>query len=184
MNLEQIDYYNQFDTTKGVYIIQHERVDELNDRISDRQFSDRALEPHYDPRPVPTKYSRFPIVDRRKAMKEKEKTYNEYMIDQNFAPITEKGPFSGYVNNIDHENSLRNQYFALQRDSVHNQYIPSTDSDLYNVTIVSKPTEQPFKDLFSPNIFDKTIHPNMSNAPPIGNDIFFNHTRTQLRNNM
>ena len=185
MNLQQVEYYEKFDTTKGVYYIQQERVDELNTRILDRQFPDVALEPHYDPRPVPTKFSYFPIIDRKKPMKETAKSYGEYKVDDTFAPMTDKAPFSGYVNNIDKEMALRNQYFALQRNTPQSQYIPSTESDLYNVTIVSKPSEQPFKDLFSPNKFDNTPHPNIASAGlSIGNDTFFNHTRTQLRNNI
>jgi hypothetical protein len=183
MNLEQVKYYNQFDTSTGrVYYIQNERIDELNERMVERQFPDKPLEPNYDPRPVPTKYSRFPIIDRRKPIKEALKHYDDYEVEKNFAPMTFDGPVSAYMNNIDTETSLRNQFFALQRDSVQGTYIPSRDSELYNVTIVSKPSEQPFKDLFSYGTFDQNPNPNVAGNPPIGKEKFFNHTRTQLRN--
>ena len=183
MELQQQEYYKQFDTHKGVYYIQNERVEELNDRISDRRFPDRPLQPHYDPRPVPTKYSLFPIIDRRTAINEPEKKYDEYTIDKTFVPVSGgPAPLSGYINNVNIENELRNQYFALQGDSMLSNYIPSTNSELYKVTIVSKPTEQPYKNLFRPNNFDGAPHPNVANMTNIGSDTFFNHTRTQLRN--
>ena len=183
MNFQQIEYYNQFDTTKGVYYIQQERVDQLNERIVERQFADKPLEPNYDPRPVPTKYSLFPAIDRRKAIKERRQNFDEYDLQNNFAGITYDGPFSGYVNNIEKENNLRNQYFALQGgDPIQSAYIPSTDSDLYNVTIVSKPSEQPFKELFSSSNLDQSPHPNLVGETNIGKEQFYNHTRTQLRN--
>jgi len=183
MNIqEEQEYYKQFDTTKGAYYIQHERVDDLNSRLRGRQFPDTALEPNYDPRPIPTKYSLFPILDRRTPVKVPKMEYDTYDTEKTFAPISGTAHFSGYSANVDTEIDLRNQRFALQRDCILNSYIPSSDSDLYKVTIVSKPSEQPFKDLFRPNEFDKSTHPNLANATSIGNDKFFNHTRTQLRN--
>lgn len=183
MDLKQKEYYNQFDTHKGVYYIQGERVEELNDRISSRSFPDEPLEPYYDPRPVPTKYAIFPMVDRRRLIHEPKKRYGEYKVDKVFAPVSGgPAPISGL--NIEAENTLRNQYFALQRDTMQGNYIPSTKSDLYNVTIVSKPSEQPHKELFRPNVFGARAHPNLTapEAKSIGNDRFSNHTRTQLRN--
>jgi len=184
MEIQQQEYYKQFDTHKGVYYTQNERIDELNDRILDRCFPDMPLQPHYDPRPVPTKYSLFPLIDRRTVINEPEKKYDEYAVDKTFAPVTGGGlaPLSGYINNIKTENELRNQYFALQHDNLQGKYIPSTNSELYKVTIVSKPTEQPHKNLFRPNEFDSTPHPNIADMQNIGGDKFFNHTRTQLRN--
>ena len=41
---------------------QHERLDEINDRIKSRQFSDYPLEPNFSPRHVSTKYSLMPIM--------------------------------------------------------------------------------------------------------------------------
>ena len=53
-----------------LYYGQNERVDELNNRIKERQFPDSPLEPMINPRSVPTKYSLFPIINRRKSMNE------------------------------------------------------------------------------------------------------------------
>ena len=60
---------------------------------------------------------------------------------------------------------------------------PSTcfsQSDLYKVTVVSRPGEaQPFPQLFEAPQFASVQHPNI--VPSIGGDVFANHTRTQLR---
>ena len=53
-----------------LYYGQNERVDELNDRIATRHFSDSPLQPNFDPRSVPTKYAHFPIINRRTLLKE------------------------------------------------------------------------------------------------------------------
>ena len=43
----------------GLLIGQQSRVDEINERIGSRQFSDQPLAPNFDPRPVMTKYMIF-----------------------------------------------------------------------------------------------------------------------------
>jgi hypothetical protein len=162
-----------------LYYGQHERVDELNDRIKDRQFPDSPLEPMFSPRSIPTKYSHFPIVNRRKPMNEPAIPYLDYNI-VNFNPGSHRGPPSGILKNIDTETILRNQTMALQK-SEQAVYVPSSNSDLYKVTVVSKPSEQTHPLLFEQQTFNGQMHPNVSNAN-IGRDQLFNHTRTQLRN--
>ena len=164
---------------EGVSYGQHERVDELNDRISSRYFSDKPLQPNYNPRSIPTKYSLFPIVNRRKEVKEVLNTYPDYNGYDNFNPGTAKAPPCGFINNVDTETILRNQAFALQHAD-QNVYIPSSQSDLYKVEVVSRPSEQPHPLLFNRFTFDGRQHQNMEKSN-IGKDIFSNHTRTQLR---
>ena len=60
MNLQ--DNQNIHGVINGVDIGQHERVDELNQRIASRYFSDAPLEPNFAPRPVQTKQTIFPMV--------------------------------------------------------------------------------------------------------------------------
>lgn len=163
-----------------LYYGQNERVDELNDRIKDRQFPDSPLEPMFAPRSVPTKYSLFPIINRRKPFNEPVIPYIDYSQSGNFNPSTNGAPPSGYINNIDVETVLRNQTFALQH-SEQNIYIPSSQSELYNVKIVSRPGEQTHPLLFEQATFSDHPHPNVVGAN-IGRDKLFNHTRTQLRN--
>ena len=85
------------------------------------------------------------------------------------------------MNGIDIETTLRNQTFAKQRGLGQDMYVPSSESDLYKVSVVSRPSEQPHMGLFSQNTFSNRAHPNVENTT-IGKDKFFNHTRTQLRN--
>ena len=164
----------------GILYGQNERTDELNSRLTERQFSDRPLQPNYDPRPVPTKYSLFPITNRRKLMDEPLSPYLDHSVESNFAPITQNGPVDGYLQNVNTESSLRNQYFALQKGVDQSVYVPSSTSDLYNVSVVSRPSIQPHQDLFNKPTFESRVHPNVMN-PSIGNNLFSNHTRTQLR---
>jgi len=163
----------------GIYYGQYERTDELNNRITDRQFPDLPLEPNFDPRPVPTKYSLFPIANLRKPSTEQELPYPEYSSKILFNPGTSMAPRSGF--SVDTETTLRNQNFALQNGAPQQMYIPSSDSDLYKVTIVHRPMEQPNPYLFERPTFDHQPHPNVADSI-IGRDSFFNHTRTQLRN--
>jgi hypothetical protein len=163
-----------------LYYGQNERVDELNKRIESRQFPDSPLEPNFSPRPVPTKYALFPIVNRRKELKEPVVPYLEYNGKTNFNPGTQNAPPSGYINNIDIETVLRNQAFALQK-SDQSVYVPSSNSDLYKVEVPSTYVEQTH-----PLLFDRQLYAtsNIENARGIGNNVLFNHTRTQLRNSV
>ena len=168
---------------QGVRYGQFERVDEINDRMSTRQFPDSALEPNFDLRPVSTKYSHFPIVDRQPGMKEAHPTYTNYRLSGNFNPGTNKAPVSGYFSNVDLETNLRNQNFALQHGAPQGVYVPTSESEIYKVHVISRPEPQPHPKLFNKPSFDNSLHPNLQNSH-IGNDQFFNHTRTQLRNTM
>ena len=166
---------------QGVQYGQNARVDELNERINDRFVPDSPLEPNFDPRPVSTKYAHFPIINRRKMVNEPSIPYPEYNQHINFTPMTSRGPSSGYRKNVDVENGLRNQEYALQHGADQNVYVPASNSDLYRISIVSKPTEQPHPNLFVQPQFSSMPHPNVENSV-IGREQFFNHTRTQLRN--
>jgi hypothetical protein len=106
----------------------------------------------------------------------------DYSCKTNFTPpVQSVGPVSGFINNVDIENTLRNQYFGLQRGAGQNIYIPSSDSDLYKVVIPSRPSVQLFPGLFQEPTFDQTMHANLEKNTAIGSDIFNNNTRTQLR---
>jgi len=166
---------------QGVLYGQNERVDELNDRISARNAPDTHLKPNYDPRPVSTKYAHFPMINRRAPSHEPVINFMDHSVSANFNPGSSRAPPVGYFNQVDTETVLRNQFFALQNGPGQHVYIPSSDSDLYKITVVSKPSEQPHPLLFRNEEFSKMTHPNVEN-PAIGRNNFFNHTRTQLRN--
>jgi len=165
--------------TDGVIYNKYEPMHELNSRMNSRQFPDSPLEPNYYPRSVATKYTHFPIVNHRKPEHEPTIPYIKYNGSANFNPGTTSAPISGY--NIDLETNLRNQTVALQHGASQNIYIPSSTSDLYNISVISRPSVQPHPELFKRSLFDQSLHANVSNVD-IGKNTFFNHTRTQLRN--
>ena len=158
---------------------QQDRVDALNERIQSRQFPDTALRPNYDPRPVPTKYALFPIVDRRKRIEEPLQQYNSPLGNSSSFPSMLPGP---NFRNVDAETVLRNQTVALQHGAYQGVYVPSSQSDLYRIPVAQSSIqgEQPFPDLFSKLDIPQNI-PAIA-SQPIGQSSFFNHTRTQLRN--
>jgi hypothetical protein len=167
------------------YTGQNQRIEELNDRIYERVLTDSPLEPNFDPRPVPTKYVLFPVMNSRtntsSSPSQWKLPYVDYNPQTNFYSGDSTPPFNGYSNKIDLENALRNQYFVLQHGSPQSTYIPDSNSELYKVSVISRPSQQPYPGLFSQTQWDTTPHPNVSNSL-IGRDVFFNHTKNQLRN--
>ena len=156
--------YEIFGTHRAVQYRQHTNIDESNTRLNGRQFADSPLEPNFDIRPVPTKYALFPMVNRRKPVTEEKLSYVNYNQNANFTPAVSKGPVSGYMNGIDTETVLRNQTFGMQGGVGQDVYVPSSSSDLYKVSVVSRPSEQPHMGLFSQNTFSNRQHP-MSKTP-------------------
>lgn len=178
-----MEYNNQtpyYGVQQGVLYGQNERVDELNQRIHSRNYSDIPLAPNFDPRPIPTKYSIFPIVNRRKDASTPIYPHVDHSVEINFNPGTNNAPPSGYFNNIDTETILRNQTVALQHGADQGVYIPSINSDLYNTTVISKPVTQPFPGLFNKEQY-MTFLPKNLEEKKIGFETFNNETRTQLR---
>ena len=179
MNLQ--DNQNIYGIPASVSYGQHERVDEINNRLSIRNVPDSPLEPHYDLRPVQTKRTIYPMVKNARSMTEPKLPYPVHNTMMNFNPGNDTAPTSGFTRNVDVETVLRNQTFALQHGASQSVYVPSSAGDLYNVSVVSRPSVQPHPDLFAPPTFSNEVHPNLVDTG-IGNNRFFNHTRTQLRN--
>ena len=165
---------------EGISYGQNERVDEINTRLSVRYLPDSPLAPNFDPRPVPTKYAHFPIVNRRTRPMEDIKYNIGHSLEKNFNPATRKAPPCGFFNNIDIETMLRNQGVALQHGANQGVYVPSSNSDLFITHVVSAPSVQPFPNLFTREQFATNIPDKLSRSQ-IGKDTFSNHTRTQLR---
>jgi len=165
----------------GLLIGQQSRVDELNDRIVERQFSDKPLAPNFSPIPVMTKYSHFPALDRKAPTTVPINVSLEHNVQTNFSPATQNGPPNTYLRNVDLESSLRNQTIALQRGATQGVYVPSSDSDLYKVHVTSKPGPQPHSNLFEKQSFASTTREQNARQSSIGKDQFYNHTRVQLR---
>jgi hypothetical protein len=157
-----------FGVTNGVYYGQHESENAINHGIYSRVVPDAILKPNFDKRPVPTRYNLFPAL---------QGSFNQGSFNKDGIHMTQED------NKINTESMLRNQYFANQRGADQSVYVPSSDSDLYKVHVNGKTqqTECPFKMVGKTDIFDKNhrFHPETN---PIGKDVFFNNTRTQLRN--
>lgn len=166
---------------RDLYIGQQDRIDELNTRITSRHFPDQTLRPNFDPRPVPTKYSLFPIIERRTQHSVPIQPVPVHKVSTNFNPATRTYPFSSYLENFNVELELRNQTTTLSKNDI-NVYVPSSSSELYQVRLpqsVGTGTHN------HPGLFEK--HQYASPLPDIttgkiGQSQMFNHTRTQLRN--
>jgi hypothetical protein len=167
----------------GIEYRQHERTDELNDRIFQRidfEKANNVLKPLYNPRPAMTKYSVFPVVDLRRPPSVPLNNYLDYS-DKTFVPVHSNGHVDGYLQNVALESDLRNQYFALSNAN-QRYYVPSTNSDLYRNRSVagSLNEQQPYPYLFEmPSLASNDVYL----EPEVGSLTFFNDTRSQLRGN-
>lgn len=170
-----MDFYG---VTNGAYSNHHDRLGEINSRISERNIPSAALRPSFNVRPVSSKYATMPILETRPAPTVGLQSYQQFSTEAVFNPGNAKAPWRGWAERVNVESSLRNQYFALQR-SDRAVYVPNSDSDLYKVTIFARDVEQP-----NPYLFDNgatnfaSMNPNPHN---LGKLTFDNSTRFQLR---
>lgn len=149
-----------------------------NIRIYERNIPSAPLQPYLDVRPVNTKYSYLPIVDPRKKLHvpmNQLPTYNQQTV---FNPGQPQGPWSGFATEVNTESILRNQVFALQKCS-QAAYVPNTNSDMYTYSFQSQTVAQPHELLFEKDKF-KCFNPN-PNKNIVGNGLFFNSTRSQMK---
>lgn len=133
----------------GVYLCNHERVDEINDRMSDRNIPSSNLQPQYSIRATSTKYGYMQVLDQYRKPNVPLNNYKSFSTKSVFNPGNAQAPWNGFSNNINVESQLRNQFFALQRCE-QSEFVPSSDSDLYKTTVNYKPVNQTH-----PLLFDK-----------------------------
>ena len=117
--------------TDSLTICNISRDEELSKRISARLQCSAVPSVCYDPRPVPTKYTDFQIMDAR-PNGISHNTPTLHCSEKSFFCGTTKAPWNGFASAIDDESTLRNQFFALQKCEQSN-YVPSTNSDMYAV---------------------------------------------------
>ena len=161
---------------KGLYTCNHERVDELNNRIAERNIPSKELQPQFSIRPSATKYGYMPILDQYKKPTIPLNSYTPYSTKAVFNPGNAQAPWSGFCNNVNTESQLRNQFFALQKCE-QSEFVPSSTSDLYQTKIDYTPQQQTHSMLFDkPDL--APFNPNTHN---LGNSLFNNHTRYQLK---
>jgi hypothetical protein len=165
-----------------LFYANNSRVEEINERIWDRNRPDQPLPPNFDPSPTTTKYARFPVLDKRMPTIIPIQPNFNASLEKSFAPpVMQKGPVYGF--NVNNESNLRNQYFALQRGADQSIYVPSSNSDLYRVALPTPTTRNEIQDfplLFTKSSFSSAIHPNLVNTQS-GINKLHNHTREQNR---
>lgn len=162
---------------KGVQYCQIERTEQVNNRIYSRNLASGPLQPQFSMRPVSTKYDLMMIGDRRIPSTEPVMRTKTFDVATTFNPGTAQAPWSGFSSKINTESTLRNQFFALQKCE-QREYVPSSASDLYSVTVEGRqePTTHPA--LFVEPAFDN-FNPNCLNT---GYQNFGNCTRQQIKN--
>ncbi len=180
MNTNDYNHRGVPDSHFGLLSGHHARTDELNDRVYSRNFSDQPLPPNFDPRPTPTKYSRFPMIERRsKDVQVPLEVGTPYQPSTNFADITGKAPVGFYLANIDTETILQNRHVAYQRHADQGVYVPDSSSDLYGFAAVGRREDLSEHDgLFKRHTLQTT---GSKIAHMTGQHLFHNNTRTQLR---
>jgi hypothetical protein len=141
---------------------------ELNTRINGRIFPSHSLPPLFEVRPVSTKYTFFQTIEERPFSMTPVIRYNQYNQETTFNP-GDRAPIDYFMNNVDTESKLRNQFMALQK-SIQSTYVPELNSSLYENNMVYKKEYAP-TDCKS-NSLHKDLAPNT----------FYNYTRNNLRN--
>ena len=165
-----------FGVIQGMYTCNHGRVDEINNRISERNLPSASLQPQYSIRPVATKYGYMQVLDQYKKTTVPLNQYKSYNTKTVFNPGNATAPWNGFSNNINTESSLRNQFFALQKCE-QSEFVPKSTSDLFQTRVDYKPQKQTH-----PLLFDKPdLAPFNPNVQNLGYNLFNNHTRVQLK---
>lgn len=138
------------------------------------------MEPSFDLRATPTRYTRMQTIPQQKVPVVAPGTYDKYVQAKANGLTYSGGPYDGFAGNVDNETVLRNQVVPLHRGDAHS-YIPSTGSDMYVTQQASLANRVPgvatkqFHDLFEESSF-RSHNPNVLGG---GRDVFSNHTREQ-----
>jgi hypothetical protein len=122
-----------------------DRIEELNVRIYSRTHASTQPSILFSPRPVATKYVKFPVVDDPVPSTVKLEARAPRV---DFLPTDAKGP--GALTMVDVESTLRSMDFALQRNG-RAVYVPASKSGLYQdpSTKSSVKVRQPHPNLFA-----------------------------------
>lgn len=169
-------------TTNDLYNVtlhNFEAHNTMNNSLANRNFPSNNLGMNFSFRPVNTKYTLMPTYNHKLESAESINNGEVYDVNSTFFPGTRKPHFNGFATNVDKESTLRNQFFALQKaDQV--AYLPNTSSDLYenNINFLTHANNLDTHLLFKEESFND-FNPNISNK--IGNELFYNSTRVQLK---
>ena len=141
-----------------------ERIEQLNQRITERNSTTTIPAFYFSPRPVPTKYTTFPILDQIQNFTTKTPYTKSYDVEKDYLPGN-SAPWSGFVENIDIETRLRLEH----------EYIPSSKSTLYvkpNIPCLN--TVQPYPGLFASAV-STSVTPTFKQ-----NRLFYNSTSQKI----
>ena len=161
-------------------LIQHlEKANYMNQEIYGRNIASTPINMNFFPTSVSTKYQHFMTHDLNNRVETKIKYYGEYDVSNTFFPSDSKPHFSGFAYNIDLESGLRNQIYPLEH-SDRTKWYPDSKSNMYvnDIDFVNVNKNLDNDLLFRRETFDD-FNPNISNS--IGNDVFYNPTRVQLK---
>jgi hypothetical protein len=141
---------------------------ELNKRIYSRISPSQHLPPLFDVRPLSTKYTFFQTIEERPYSDIHLLKYNYITPENTFIPGS-RAPIDYFINNVDIESKLRNQFMSLQKSS-QSVYVPELNSSLYE-------NSQAYKKNEYATTTCKTSELNKNLAP----DTFYNFTRNNFR---
>lgn len=174
---------------QDVLICNQERTQRLNERIYTRNIPSHGPQMVFDPRPVRTRQVLFPMVDCYMPSSVPVIERSTYTQDQVFHPGS-SAPFNGYQSGIDQESKLQNRFFPHQK-ATQSKYIPSSRSTLYEWNTVNNSSltdydlgHNPHDELYAPaehHARETWGHPHPNPHKEIGNDLFYNHTKVQLK---
>lgn len=151
---------------------------ELSNRIYMRNIPNKDVQMYFDPRAVQTRFQLFPCEDVRPNVQEPIIITDHYDTRKNFLP-GDSAPFEGYAKKVEDESRLRNIMMPLQRGHA-KEYIPSTNSDMYNVDVAGSSNKLCNRHTL---LFKESELPKINRNPQnIATDRFFNHTRQQVKN--
>lgn len=114
----------------------------INKRIYERNISNKHLDVLYPLIPYSTKFQKFPTTPTMQNIDTNISNKLDYNYSAGMHPGTSRGPIQGFMQNVDFESSLRNQFFALQKCDQSN-FVPNSNSDLYVETTIQT---TPYKD--------------------------------------
>lgn len=166
-----------YGVANGLMRCQEGRVEDLNKRISARNKPSGYLQSTFSPRPVPTRYVKMPAIDCKKEANVFIKNMGTFTPYNVFNPGTAQAPWAGFAAAIDQDSRLKNIFFPLQK-CPQSEYVPSSDSELFNYQVMVNPVEMTHKLLFHRENFN----PRNSDECNLGKKIFNNHTRYEVKN--
>tara|TARA_Y100000389_G_scaffold204152_1_gene255261 strand:- start:2693 stop:3169 length:477 start_codon:yes stop_codon:yes gene_type:complete len=145
--------------------------DNINNKIYNRNIPSNNIEPVFDPRPLSMKYN---LKEREPKVSEKQ--YSDFDTNTIFYPGTKKPTFSQFSNKIDLETELLHY---------NNKFNVNNNSDLYNNNSNNRDIiNNDYSEITSDYLLEKqeSNYINENNLLTLGNDIFNNNTRIQLKN--